>query len=234
MRPIGRLRWKMLALMLVGTIVIYVDRNVLGVLAPILKKELYFTTAQYSYVVSAVPARLFLLAAGRGLSDRSDRTASGLRRRRGDLGRCRRAARLGDRMDVDGGLPRAARPQRSGRDPDRDEDVDHLVPLAGALDRHRLVQLRLLDRFDDYAPRRGLALFGLRLAACVLDHRRRSASRSGSSGSGSIATPKRIRACRRRSAPTFIPAANRRWGQSLRSRRSCRRRNSSASSSPAS
>ena len=53
MRPIGRLRWKMLALMLVGTIVIYVDRNVLGVLAPVLKKELDFTTAQYSYVVSA-------------------------------------------------------------------------------------------------------------------------------------------------------------------------------------
>lgn len=43
----------MLALMLVGTIVIYVDRNVLGVLAPILKQELGFTTEQYSYVVSA-------------------------------------------------------------------------------------------------------------------------------------------------------------------------------------
>ena len=53
MRPMGRLRWKMLALMLVGTVVIYVDRNVLGVLAPILKKELNFTTEQYSYVVSS-------------------------------------------------------------------------------------------------------------------------------------------------------------------------------------
>ena len=53
MRPMGRLRWKMLALMLVGTIVIYVDRNVLGVLAPILKKELNFTTEQYSYIVSS-------------------------------------------------------------------------------------------------------------------------------------------------------------------------------------
>src|SRR5271167_4115169 len=53
MRPMGRLRWKMLALMLCGTIVIYVDRNVLGVLAPILKKDLNFSTEQYSYVVSA-------------------------------------------------------------------------------------------------------------------------------------------------------------------------------------
>src|SRR6516164_6007669 len=49
----GTLRWKMLALMLAGTVVIYVDRNVLGVLAPILKKELDFTTEQYSYVVSS-------------------------------------------------------------------------------------------------------------------------------------------------------------------------------------
>jgi MFS transporter, ACS family, hexuronate transporter len=43
----------MLALMLAGRVVIYVDRNVLGVLAPILKKELNFTTEQYSYVVSS-------------------------------------------------------------------------------------------------------------------------------------------------------------------------------------
>lgn len=43
----------MLALMLIGTIIIYVDRNVLGVLAPILQKELDFTTEQYSYVVSS-------------------------------------------------------------------------------------------------------------------------------------------------------------------------------------
>ncbi|TBW36076.1 MFS transporter [Siculibacillus lacustris] len=53
MKFIPKLRWKMLALMLLGTIVIYVDRNVLGVLAPVLKKELDFTTEQYSYVVSA-------------------------------------------------------------------------------------------------------------------------------------------------------------------------------------
>ena len=53
MARMGRLRWKMLALMLCGTIVIYVDRNVLGVLAPLLKKDLNFTTEQYSYVVSS-------------------------------------------------------------------------------------------------------------------------------------------------------------------------------------
>jgi ACS family hexuronate transporter-like MFS transporter len=53
MRSWQGVRWKMLALMLAGTVVIYVDRNVLGVLAPILKTDLKFTTEQYSYVVSA-------------------------------------------------------------------------------------------------------------------------------------------------------------------------------------
>ena len=53
MRSWQGLRWKMLALMFAGTVVIYVDRNVLGVLAPILKTELKFITEQYSYVVSA-------------------------------------------------------------------------------------------------------------------------------------------------------------------------------------
>jgi ACS family hexuronate transporter-like MFS transporter len=42
----------MLGLMLLGTVVIYIDRNVLGVLAPILKEQLHFSTEQYSYVVS--------------------------------------------------------------------------------------------------------------------------------------------------------------------------------------
>jgi MFS transporter, ACS family, hexuronate transporter len=53
MAGVGRVRWRMLALTLAGTIVIYVDRNTLGALAPILKKELNFTTEQYSYVVSS-------------------------------------------------------------------------------------------------------------------------------------------------------------------------------------
>lgn len=43
----------MLVLMLLGTVIIYIDRNVLGVLAPLLEKELHFTTEQYSYIVSS-------------------------------------------------------------------------------------------------------------------------------------------------------------------------------------
>ena len=107
MRYVKGLRWKMLALMLVGTILIYIDRNVLGVLAPILKKELNFTTEAIFLRRLVVPDRLLILPAGRGLSDRSHRSAHRLCGRRVRLGTGRRAARLLDRMDFDGRLPRA-------------------------------------------------------------------------------------------------------------------------------
>lgn len=48
-----RLRWWIIALVCVGTVLNYLARNSLGVLAPQLTKELGFTTQQYSYVVAA-------------------------------------------------------------------------------------------------------------------------------------------------------------------------------------
>ncbi len=48
-----RLRWWIIALVCVGTILNYLARNSLGVLAPQLTQELGFTTQQYSYVVAA-------------------------------------------------------------------------------------------------------------------------------------------------------------------------------------
>lgn len=47
------LRWWIIGLICIGTIVNYLARNSLGVMAPILKDELHFTTEQYSYVVAA-------------------------------------------------------------------------------------------------------------------------------------------------------------------------------------
>src|SRR3954447_9068182 len=47
------LRWYILALVALGTIVNYIDRNTLGILAPQLMESLHFTTEQYSFVVSA-------------------------------------------------------------------------------------------------------------------------------------------------------------------------------------
>ncbi len=46
-------RVRILALVMVGTIINYIARNSLGVLAPQLKADLHFTTAEYSYVVGA-------------------------------------------------------------------------------------------------------------------------------------------------------------------------------------
>ena len=46
-------KWGVIALISLGTILNYLSRNALGVLAPILKAQLHFTTAQYSYVVAA-------------------------------------------------------------------------------------------------------------------------------------------------------------------------------------
>jgi ACS family hexuronate transporter-like MFS transporter len=50
-RSVRGLRWYILALVALGTVVNYIDRNTLGILAPQLKESLHFTTEQYSYVV---------------------------------------------------------------------------------------------------------------------------------------------------------------------------------------
>ena len=46
-------KWGVIALISLGTILNYLSRNALGVLAPTLKAQLHFTTAQYAYVVAA-------------------------------------------------------------------------------------------------------------------------------------------------------------------------------------
>ncbi|KVZ19089.1 hexuronate transporter [Burkholderia ubonensis] len=53
MRKIMGLRWWIIALVCVGTIVNYLSRNALGVMAPELKTLLHMNTQQYSYVVAS-------------------------------------------------------------------------------------------------------------------------------------------------------------------------------------
>ena len=53
MKTIVGLRWWIIALVCLGTIVNYLSRNALGVLAPQLKTMLHYETQQYSYVVGA-------------------------------------------------------------------------------------------------------------------------------------------------------------------------------------
>ena len=123
-----------------------------------------------------LPDRLLLLPAGCGLSDRSHRSAHRLCRRRPGLGHGVRPARLLDRMGFDGRLPRHARRFRGGRHPDRNQDLDHMVPLRRALDRHRLVQLGLVARRRGHTAAGRLALDRLRLAV-RLHHDGRSGGR---------------------------------------------------------
>jgi len=56
MRRIRHLRWWIVALICCGTVLNYLARNSLGVLAPQLKGELGITTQQYSYVVGTFQA----------------------------------------------------------------------------------------------------------------------------------------------------------------------------------
>ena len=69
--PAGRVRWVVCALLFAATTVNYVDRQVLGILAPDLQRSLHWSEVQYGYIVTAFQAAyaLGLLLVGR-LMDR--------------------------------------------------------------------------------------------------------------------------------------------------------------------
>src|ERR1700743_2096967 len=52
-KPQGRLRWTVCALLFFATSINYMDRQVLGILAPVLQHSIGWTEAQYGYIVSA-------------------------------------------------------------------------------------------------------------------------------------------------------------------------------------
>lgn len=64
---IGRYRWSICALLFFATTINYIDRQVLGILAPILEKEIGWTEVEYGYIVTAFQFAyaLGLLGAGR-------------------------------------------------------------------------------------------------------------------------------------------------------------------------
>jgi MFS transporter, ACS family, hexuronate transporter len=53
---IGNHRWKICALLFFATTINYLDRNILGVLAPLLQKEIGWTAVQYGYITTAFQA----------------------------------------------------------------------------------------------------------------------------------------------------------------------------------
>ncbi|WP_322027990.1 MFS transporter [Burkholderia sp. BCC1977] len=60
-KEISRLRWWVVALGCLGTVIDYLSRNALGVMAPELKSVLNINTQQYAYVVAAFQAGYLLM-----------------------------------------------------------------------------------------------------------------------------------------------------------------------------
>ena len=54
--PAGRFRWTVCALLFFATTVNYVDRQILGLLAPVLQKDIGWTELQYGFIVTAFQA----------------------------------------------------------------------------------------------------------------------------------------------------------------------------------
>ncbi|CNE49056.1 MFS transporter [Yersinia nurmii] len=61
MRKIKGLRWYMIALVTMGTILGYLTRNAIAVAAPTLQEQLHITTQQYSYIIAAYSAAYTLM-----------------------------------------------------------------------------------------------------------------------------------------------------------------------------
>ena len=64
--PVGRYRWRVCAMLLAATTINYVDRQVLGVLAPFLQQQIGWNEVEYGYIVTAFQAAyaIGLLCAG--------------------------------------------------------------------------------------------------------------------------------------------------------------------------
>ena len=76
---VGYFRWVVCALLFLGTTINYIDRQVLGLLAPDLRRIIGWNDVEYGYMVTAFSAAyaLGLLLSGRLLDDRLNVAAGG-------------------------------------------------------------------------------------------------------------------------------------------------------------
>ncbi len=74
--PAGSYRWSICALLFFATTINYVDRQVLGILAPVLQKEIGWSEIEYGYIVAAFTGAyaLGLLFVGRAIDTVGTRT----------------------------------------------------------------------------------------------------------------------------------------------------------------
>src|SRR4029453_11102607 len=54
------LRWRMMALLMIGSIINYLTRSTLGVAAPTILQDLHITTQQYSWIVGTFQGAIML------------------------------------------------------------------------------------------------------------------------------------------------------------------------------
>lgn len=104
MRKIKGLRWYMIALVTLGTVLGYLTRNTVAAAAPTLMEELHISTQQYSYIIA--PILLLTLSCTRSrLRTGCSRYEGGLRHVRRSVGRILRRNRTGWKL----GRPALAR-----------------------------------------------------------------------------------------------------------------------------
>ena len=53
---IGHYRWRVIALLFFATTINYIDRQVLGMLKPVITDDIHISEADYGYIVSAFQA----------------------------------------------------------------------------------------------------------------------------------------------------------------------------------
>ena len=176
------LRWWMMALLMLGSIINYLTRSTLGVAAPTILQDLHITTQQYSWIVGDVPGRDHA-AADLRLRPRRRRAEGRVRDVRDRLVVRQHGARPGAQLAGVRGPARAARLRRRLRQPRRHEGDGGVVSRQGARSRRRPLQHRRVGRLDARAAARRVGDSHLQLAGRVR-HDRAHRSRVGGAVAG--------------------------------------------------
>ena len=120
MRKIKGLRWYMIALVTLGTVLGYLTRNTVAAAAPTLMEELHISTQQYSYIIAAYSAAYTVMqpVAGYVLDILGTKIGYAFFAIAGGILRCNRTGR---QLGRPGAGPWRGRCGRSRNDPGRAE-----------------------------------------------------------------------------------------------------------------
>lgn len=182
MRKIKGLRWYMIALVTLGTVLGYLTRNTVAAAAPTLMEELHISTQQYSYIIAAYSAAYTIMQPVAGYVLDILGTKIGYAffaiawRCSAEPPRWRAAGRPGAGA-------RCGRCGRSRDDPGGTEGQFRVVPGKRALYCCRLLQRGFVHRGDDCAAAGGVGYRDAQLAD-GFHHFRRAELRTGNRVAG--------------------------------------------------